>query len=86
MLYDIRQMVGTPDIQTMREFAEATAPQPGDPKRGRVAILVTDPELYRKACTYALLARNNMPIQVFNRMQEAEAVRAISEELQRDPT
>jgi hypothetical protein len=60
-------------MQTLREFAEATAPRPGEPKRGRVAVVVTDPELYRKACTYALIARRNMAIEVFNRLDEAEA-------------
>jgi hypothetical protein len=73
VLYDIRQMTGTPDIQTMRDFAEATSARPGEPKRGRVAILVSDPELYRKACAYALMTRRNMPVEVFNRKEEAEA-------------
>jgi hypothetical protein len=73
VLYDIRQMSWTPDTQTMREFAQATAPRPGEPARGRVAIVVSDPEMYRKACTYALMARRNMAIEVFSRMDEAEA-------------
>src|SRR5229473_1385573 len=58
ILYDLRGMTGTPTVGELRQLmSEAAARQPGEEPRGPVALLATDPTLYGRLCTYAVLAR-----------------------------
>jgi len=70
MLYDLRDMTGEPTIPDLRQFmseaAQTTRP------RGPIAILATDPEIYRRACTYATLGRGTLTVEVFRNLDEAE--------------
>ena len=72
LLYDLRHMTGEPDLATLKEFATRTVPKPGEPPRGRVAILADDPAIYSRACTYAVLAKAHAAIAVFRHEDEAE--------------
>jgi hypothetical protein len=63
MLSDLRGMTGEPAIDDLRQFlseaARATEP------RGPVALLATDPVIYRRACTYATLGSATLTVGVF---------------------
>jgi hypothetical protein len=62
-----------PTIADLRQLmSEAVRRQPDEGPRGPVAILATDPELYRRACTYAALGRSRLTIDVFRDPNEAE--------------
>jgi hypothetical protein len=73
LLYDLRYMTGEPTRDTLREFAVTMARRPGEPARGPVAILVSQPALYSLACTYAAMARAHATIEVFRDRDEAES-------------
>jgi hypothetical protein len=70
MLSDLRGMTGEPAIDDLRQFlseaARATEP------RGPVALLATDPVIYRRACTYATLGSATLTVGVFRDLDEAE--------------
>lgn len=70
ILYDLRGMTGRPvgaDIrQSISQVGQADRP------RGPVALLTTDPAMYRSACAYAALGRSKMTIEVFRDLDEAE--------------
>src|SRR6266852_4140104 len=71
MLYDLRGMTGEPAIDDLRQFMSEAArtTQP----RGPIAILATDPAIYRRACTYAALGRSTtLTIGVFRDLDKAE--------------
>jgi hypothetical protein len=73
MLYDLRRMTGHPSFADLREMMEqAASRRPSEAPRGPVAILVTDPALYRAACTYAALGRSRLTIQVFRDFDDAD--------------
>jgi hypothetical protein len=72
LLYDLRRMTGEPTMETLRDFASITDRRPGEPPRGPVAVLTTDPTIYRRACTYAAMARTHATIEVFRDKAEAE--------------
>ena len=73
LLYDFRYMIGEPTIETLRKTAAAFKPRPGDPPRGPVAMLATNPIVYKQACTYAAMARAHAVIEVFACLQDAQA-------------
>jgi hypothetical protein len=70
MLYDLRGMTGEPTLADLRQFmSEASkTTQP----RGPLAILATDPGIYRRACTYATLSRGTLTVEVFRYLERAE--------------
>src|SRR6266852_4395457 len=73
MLYDLRGMTGEPAIDDLRQFMSEAArtTQP----RGPIAILATDPAIYRRACTYAALGRSTtLTIGVFRDLDKAVGV------------
>jgi hypothetical protein len=73
LLYDMRRMTGEPTMETLREFAAITDRRPGEPPRGPVAVLTTDPAIYSRACTYAVMAKAHATIEVFRDKAEADA-------------
>src|SRR6266852_2740584 len=71
MLSDLRGMTGEPAIDDLRQFLSETA-RTTEP-RGPLAILATDPAIYRRACTYAALGRSTtLTIGVFRDLDKAE--------------
>jgi hypothetical protein len=73
MLYDLRHLTGRPTLADLREITgQATAHHPAEPRRGPVAILVTDPKMYGIACTYAALGLLKLTIRVFRDLDDAE--------------
>src|SRR5579863_8277472 len=73
MLFDLRGMTGEPSIDELRQImSQSAARQPGTGARGPVAILVTDPALYGRMCTYAALRRATLTIEVFRYLDKAE--------------
>jgi hypothetical protein len=73
LLCDMRRMTGEPTMETLREFTSLTDRRPGEPLRGPVAVLTTDPAIYRRACTHAAMAKAHATIEVFRDKAEAEA-------------
>lgn len=71
MLYDLRGMTGQPTLEEQRALMSRGV-QAGR-QRGPLAILVTDPEMYKKACAYAALGHAMLTIGVFRDAGEAEA-------------
>ena len=74
VLYDLRELKGHPSLADLRQFMTEDAPSPAAEKgpRGPVAFVATDPELYRKACSYAELGRGKVTIEVFRVREEAD--------------
>jgi hypothetical protein len=71
MLYDLRGMTGEPTIADLRQFMSRAALI--NRPRGPVAILATDPVIYRRACTYTELGSATLTIGAFRNWDEAEA-------------
>jgi hypothetical protein len=72
MLFDLRRMTGHPTPGDLRKMIDETAfSRPAGQLRGPVAIVATDPILYRVACTYAALGHAKLAIQVFRDVDEA---------------
>jgi hypothetical protein len=70
MLSDLRGMKGEPAIDDLRQFLSEAA-RTTEP-RGPVAILATDPAIYRRACTYATLGSGTLTVGVFRNLDDAE--------------
>jgi hypothetical protein len=72
VLLDLRQMVGLPALQDIRDIAYiATRPGPDDQRRGPLAIVTSDASHYAMACTYAALSIGR-PVDVFRDRSDAE--------------
>jgi hypothetical protein len=74
ILYDLRDMTGKPTVGALRQLMnKAATRQPGERRRGPVALLATDTTLYGRLCTYAALGRSTtLSIEVFRDKSEAE--------------
>jgi hypothetical protein len=73
MLFDLRRMTGPATPGDLRRMIDqAAAARPAEPRRGPVAIVATDPILYRVACTYAALGHAKLAIQVCRDLDEAD--------------
>ena len=73
LLYDLRGMTGSPNIDDLRQvLSEGTQSRPDEPLRGPIALLVTNPVLYGVACTYAALGRSKLTVEVFRDWDEAD--------------
>ena len=74
VLYDLIELEGHPTTADLRQFMteDAQAPVGETGKRGPVAFVAADPDLYGKACTYAELGRGHVTIEVFRGRDEAE--------------
>ncbi len=59
-------------MDTLREFVRTLEQRQGEPPRGPVAILSTDPVMYGRACAYAAMAASRAVIQVFRDRDAAE--------------
>jgi hypothetical protein len=72
MLFDLRRMTGHPTPADLRKMIDqAASSRPAAQLRGPVAIVATDPILYRVACTYAALGHAKLAIQVYRDLDEA---------------
>jgi hypothetical protein len=71
MLYDLRCATGRPALADLLEMmARAAAHPPRAPRRGPVAILVTDRILYGVFCPYAVFGLAKGTIQAFRALDE----------------
>jgi len=67
-LYDVRDLTGRPTMEDLRLFLQLDSEhRPHGPE----AILTSNPMLYVSACTYAVLGRPNLRIEVFRDTDEA---------------
>jgi hypothetical protein len=72
MLYDLSGMTGEPSTADLQAFMHAAA-QTTRP-RGPIAVVATDPMIYWRACTYAVLGRTMaLVIEAFRDQDKAEA-------------
>jgi len=73
ILYDVRRWTGSPSMSDLRVFmSEDAANVSPSGSRGPIAILVTEPVMYSRACTYAVLGSPALNIKVFRDRSEAE--------------
>ena len=74
VLYDLRALTGHPTMADLRQFMTVDAPAPSAEtrRRGPVAFVATDSDLYRNACSYAELGRGMVTIEVFRVRDEAD--------------
>lgn len=74
VLVDLRQLVGQPDLEELRQLLreDLSIPTGGQP-RGPVAIVATASSLYTKACTFAAMAQSRLKVRVFRDVAEADA-------------
>jgi hypothetical protein len=74
VLYDLRALTGHPTMADLRQFMTEDAPAPAAEtrRRGPVAFVATDSDLYRNACSYAELGRGMVTIEVFRVRDEAD--------------
>ncbi len=73
MLFDLRRMTGHATPADLRKMIDqAASSRPAAQLRGPVAIVATDPILYRVACTYAALGHAKLAIQVHRDLDEAD--------------
>jgi hypothetical protein len=73
LLWDTRNLTGTPTLADLRRFIQEDAPsRPDAGPRGPVAILATSPFVYGLACAYAALGRSKITIEVFRDWAEAD--------------
>src|SRR5579864_4598399 len=71
ILYDLRGMSGEPTIADLQQFMSAAA-RTARP-RGPIALLATEPAMYARACTYAVMGRSTaLVVEVFRDRGEAE--------------
>jgi len=71
-LNDLRRMSGRPSVSDLHRLLEAVGqPGPDGQTRGPVAVAVTDPTLYGKACAYAALGPPGA-FEVFSDRAQAE--------------
>jgi hypothetical protein len=73
VLYDLRRMTSEPDRGTLADFAALTKPRPGEPPRGPVAVVSTNPVIYGSACLYAAMVRGHTTVSIFRDRDEADA-------------
>ena len=73
VLYDLRLVTGHPTVADLRQIMNAADTRPrGEGTRGPLALLATDPGLYGRMCTYAMLRESTLTIEVFRDLGEAE--------------
>jgi hypothetical protein len=74
ILYDLRGMTGQPTFADLGQImSQAAARRQGEGPHGPVALLATEPTLYRRLCKYAALGRSTrLTIEVFRRWDEAQ--------------
>jgi hypothetical protein len=74
VLYDLRGMTNEPTVSDLQQLTrEAGERPPGEGQHGPVALLVTNPGVYGRLCTYAALGSSTtLRIQVFRDRPEAE--------------
>lgn len=73
VLYDLRLMTSEPTRETLDEFAALTKPRPGEPHRGPVAVVSTNPVMYGLACLYAAMVKAHATVSIFRDRDEADA-------------
>lgn len=73
VLYDLRRMTSEPTRETLGEFAALTKPRPGEPPRGPVAVVSTNPVMYGLACLYAAMVKAYATVSIFRDRDEADA-------------
>ncbi|MBZ5633226.1 MAG: hypothetical protein LAO55_08860 [Acidobacteriia bacterium] len=74
VLYDVRHLVGQPDMDELRQLLHADLSIPtGGQARGPLAVVASAPSLYTKACTFAALAQPKLKIRVFRDLSEADS-------------
>lgn len=73
VLYDLRAMTGRPTLNELKQIVDArdTLRPRIAIRRGPVALLVEELEMYATACAYAALAKSVIPIEVFRWIDEA---------------
>jgi hypothetical protein len=71
LLYDLRLMTGRLTLAELRPIL-GRASQSHSAARGPIAILATDPAVYGMACSYAVLGRSTLTIEVFRDRDEAD--------------
>lgn len=73
-LYDLRRMTGRPSFNYLRDLiANAASFVPGGKTRGPVALLATDPDLYRIAAAFVEFERAKPKLHVFREIGPAKA-------------
>jgi hypothetical protein len=72
VLYDLRHMTSEPTRETLGEFAALTKPRPGEPPRGPVAVVSTNPVMYGLACLYAAMVKAHATVSIFRDRAEAD--------------
>jgi hypothetical protein len=72
VLYDLRAMTGRPTLDDLKQIVDArdTLRRRIGLRRGAIALLVEDMEMYATACAYAALAGSVIPIEVFRSIDE----------------
>jgi hypothetical protein len=73
VLYDLRHMTTEPTRETLAVFAALTKPRSGEPPRGPVAVVSTNPVVYGLACLYAAMVRAYATVSIFRDRDEADA-------------
>jgi hypothetical protein len=73
LLYDLRHMTSEPTRDTLRELAGLTKPRPGEPPRGPVAVLSTNPVMHELARLYAAMVKAYATVSIFRDRDEASA-------------
>jgi hypothetical protein len=73
VLYDLRRMTTGPSRETLAEFAALTKPRLGEPPRGPVAVVSTNPVIYGSACLYAAMVNAHTTVSIFRERDEADA-------------
>jgi len=73
VLYDLRAMTGRPTLDDLKQIVDArdTLRNRSALRRGPVALLAEDMEMYAAACAYAARAKPAIPVEVFRRIDEA---------------
>jgi hypothetical protein len=74
VLYDIRHVVGLPDMEELRQLVreDLSIPTGGQP-RGPLALVAASTSQYARACTVAVLAQFKVNIRVFRDLGEAHS-------------
>jgi hypothetical protein len=74
VIYELLGLHGEPTIDDMRSFMAEECNIQAEVSRGPIAIVAKPgTTIYKMACTYAVLGRPNLRVEVFHDRQEAEA-------------
>jgi hypothetical protein len=66
-------MTSEPSRETLAEFAALIKPRPGEPPRGPVAVVSTNPVIYGSASLYAAMVSAHTTVSIFRDRDEADA-------------